>query len=188
MPSGSPRPAAGRMPDPSSDAFQKRAAGLFALPARGYRHKHPKFPLLPYVVMVEWSDETGRHREKDVDASERWNRREAEVWDALWHLPQGFAWSRPQYKYLQHSVALYVRQYVLCESSDARAADRTTLCRYADVIGLTPQGLRINGWRIIADVDEGKRKPVAKGRNVIDFPSARERFAQMRGDTDGGAA
>ena len=188
MPAGSPRPAGGRMPDPSSDAFQKRAAGLFALPAAGYRRRHPKFPLLPYVVMVEYQDEDGRHREKDVDASERWNRRESEVWDELWHLPQGFAWSRPQYKYLQHSVALYVRQYVLCESSGARAADRTTLCRYADVIGLTPQGLRINGWRIVADEVEKPKRSVKPDGKLVPFPSARERFAQMRGDADGGAA
>lgn len=188
MPSGSPRPAAGRMPDPSSDAFQKRAGGLFALPAKGYGRKHPKFPLSPYVVYDEWSDKEGRHRDKDVSRSDAWNAREREVWDELWRLPQGYAWSRPQYRYLQHSVALYVRQYVLCESSDAKAADRTTLCRYADVIGLTPQGLRINGWRIVAEPDKESAPSRRRGGKVVSFPSARERFAQMRGDADGGAA
>lgn len=184
MPIGSPRPAAGRMPDPSSDSFQKRAGGLFAIPASGYRKRHPKFPLTRYEVMVEWQDDNGRHREKDAEASERWNAREAEVWDELWHLPQGFAWSRPQYKYLQHSVALYVRQYVLCESSDAKAADRTTLCRYADVIGLTPQGLRINGWRVVADEPDEVKRPA---KAVARVPSARERFARMKETDDDGA-
>lgn len=52
MPSGGARAKAGRMPDPSSEAFQQRAAGLFALPANGYRRPHPKFPLPRYVVFV----------------------------------------------------------------------------------------------------------------------------------------
>ena len=110
------------------------------------------------------------------------------MWNELWRYPQGYAWSRPQYKYLQHMVALYVRQYVLCESSDAKAADRTTLCRYADSIGLTPQGLRLNGWRIVADEVEKPKRSVKTDGKLVPFPSARERFAQMRGDADGGAA
>ena len=87
------------------------------------------------------------------------------------------AWSRPQYKYLQHMVALYVRQYVLCESSDAKAADRTTLCRYADSIGLTPQGLRLNGWRIVADE---KPQPHRKSAKIVDFPDPRDEWQSMQ--------
>lgn len=108
----------------------------------------------------------------DPSQEERWNRREREVWNELWRYPQGFAWSRPQYKYLQHIVALYVRQYVLCESPDAKAADRATLCRYADSIGLTPQGLRLNGWRIVAD--EPKPARARKSAKVVPFPDPRD--------------
>lgn len=166
MPIGSARPAAGRMPDPSSEAFQQRAGGLFALPAAGYKRPHPKFPLPRYRIP------------SDGETEERWNRREAEVWNELWRYPQGFAWSRPQYRYLQNLVALYVRQYVLCESSEAKAADRTTLCRYADSIGLTPQGLRINGWRIVAD--DTPVKPRRKSSKVIEFPDPRDEWESMQ--------
>ena len=99
------------------------------------------------------------------------------MWNELWRYPQGYAWSRPQYKYLQHMVALYVRQYVLCESSDAKAADRTTLCRYADSIGLTPQGLRLNGWHIVADEKPQARRRSAK---IVDFPDPRDEWQSMQ--------
>lgn len=166
MPSGGARASAGRMPDPASEAFQQRASGLFSLPAAGYKRPHPKFPLPRYEI-------------KDApELEEQWNRRETEVWNELWRYPQGFAWSRPQFQYLQNLVALYVRQYVLCESSNARAADRTTLCRYADSIGLTPQGLRINGWRIVAD--EPKRSPSRKSPKIVEFPDPRDEWQSMQ--------
>ncbi|RSX56762.1 hypothetical protein [Bifidobacterium samirii] len=179
MPSGGARANAGRMPDPSSEAFQSRAQGLFALPAAGYKRPHPKLPLPDYEVWRTYKDDDGIHRELDAEASERWNRREREVWNDLWRYPQGYAWSRPQYLYLQHTVALYVRQYVLCETSDARAADRTTLCRYADAIGLTPQGLRLNGWRIIADEPPKRRRTSAK---IVEFPDPRDEWASLQHD------
>lgn len=177
MPSGGARAKAGRMPDPSSEAFQQRAAGLFALPANGYRRPHPKFPLPRYVVWFTFKDDDGFHREPDDAASAQWNERERDMWNELWRYPQGYAWSRPQYKYLQHMVALYVRQYVLCESSDAKAADRTTLCRYADSIGLTPQGLRLNGWHIVADEKPQARRRSAK---IVDFPDPRDEWQSMQ--------
>lgn len=179
MPSGGARAKAGRMPDPASESFQQRAAGLFALPAEGYKRPHPKFPLPRYEVWDIWRDDEGTHRDLDKEATERWNDREREVWNDLWRYPQGFAWSRPQYRYLQHIVALYVRQYVLCETSDAKAADRTTLCRYADSIGLTPQGLRINGWRIVAD--EHTDAPRGKSAKIIAFPDPRDEWQSMQG-------
>ena len=170
------------MPDPSSERFQKRAGGLFALPASGYKRTHPKFPLPRFSVMQVIVDEDGRrYRQVDKEASDEWNAREKTVWDELWRLPQGFAWSRPTYKYLQKTVALYVRQYVLCESSDAKAADRTTLCRYADTIGLTPQGLRLNGWIIVDDTEKPKKKRKdAPSGNVIAFPDPRDEWEQMQ--------
>ena len=75
------------------------------------------------------------------------------------------------------TVALYVRQFVICESSDAKAADRATLARYADIIGLTPQGLRLNNWSIIDD----EAKPVqSNSTKVISFKSAKDRYMEMK--------
>ena len=89
MPSGGARAKAGRMPDPSSEAFQQRAAGLFALPANGYRRPHPKFPLPRYVVWFTFKDDDGFHREPDDAASAQWNERERDVWNELWRYPAG---------------------------------------------------------------------------------------------------
>ena len=50
-----------------------------------------------------------------------------------------------------HTIAMWVRTYVLCESSEATAADKGSLHRFADQIGLTPAGLRENGWAIAKD-------------------------------------
>ena len=91
------------------------------------------------VVFDMWKDEDGLHKERDETATDAWNRRERALWRDLWKLPQAIAWHMPKYRYLFNTVALYCRQFVLCETADAKAADRATLARYADTIGLTPQ-------------------------------------------------
>ena len=99
------------------------------------------FPLSEWTIWDTWKDDDGFHKERDEKATEAWNRRERELWRDLWRLPQAIAWHMPRYQYMFTTIALYVRQFVLCESSEAKAADRTALARYADTIGLTPQGL-----------------------------------------------
>ena len=87
----------------------------------------------------------------------------------------------PQNRYLELTVALYCRQVRLCETSEAKSADRTTLQRYADTLGLTPQGLKLNGWIIVDDADvkpETTRKKPAD--NVIPFPDPRDEWEQLQ--------
>jgi Ser/Thr protein kinase RdoA (MazF antagonist) len=52
---------------------------------------------------------------------------------------------------------MWVRTYVLCESSEATAADKGSLHRFADQIGFTPAGLKENGWAIAKDEVGAKR-------------------------------
>ncbi len=75
--------------------------------------------------------------------------RELELWQWAWRTPQAAAWSRESWRW--HSVAMWVRTSVLCESSEATAADKNSLHRFADQIGLTPAGLKENGWKIATD-------------------------------------
>lgn len=168
MVSGGARARSGPAYDPTSERSERlgrSGGGSYTLDANGYRYKPPRFPLGTYLL----DDET---------ATERWHEREAEVWRALWKLPQAIAWHDPCFAYLQGTVALYARQYVICESSSSSASDRATLARYADTIGLTPQGLKLNGWRIVPhETKTGKKS--RKTKNVIAFPSARERFEEM---------
>ena len=130
------------------------------------------------MIYETWKDEDGNIRKiRDDTATERWRAREETVWKELWKTPQAIAWHMPQFAYLFSTVALYVRQFVICESSDAKAADRATLARYADIIGLTPQGLRLNNWSIIDD----EAKPVqSNSAKVISFKSAKDRYMEMK--------
>jgi hypothetical protein len=56
---------------------------------------------------------------------------------------------------------MWVRTAVICESSEAQAADKNSLHRFADQIGLTPAGLAGNGWAIAADQVTEKREEKA---------------------------
>ena len=168
MVSGGARARSGPAYDPNSarsDRLGRSSGGTFALDANGYRYRPPRFPLGTYLL-------------EDEVATERWHERELEVWKGLWRLPQAIAWHDPCYAYLQGTVALYARQYVICESSSSTASDRATLARYADTIGLTPQGLKLNGWKIVPH-EVKTRKKTKPARNVIAFPSARERYEEM---------
>lgn len=103
----------------------------------------------------------------------------ARLEEELGKLPQAIAWHMPECAYLFNTVALYVRQFRLCESGEAKAADRATLQRYADTIGLTPQGLKMNGWRIVDFEKKPSGVESVDSSKIVRFQSARERFAQM---------
>ena len=74
------------------------------------------------------------------------------------------------------SIAMWVRTFVLCESGEATAADRNSLHRFADQIGMTPAGLAESGWAVAKDevaakavdkqVAEESPKPVRRLRAV----------------------
>lgn len=151
MTSGGARTNSGPPPDPNSLKSAKRGLTFTALPAAGYDGTPPDFPL-------------------PNDSS-----RELELWAWAWRTPQAAAWAAEPWR--QHSVALWVRTAAICESGDATAADKNSLHRFADQIGLTPAGLAYNGWKIAADQLAEKRaeKPAANA------PTARDRMKALRG-------
>jgi hypothetical protein len=65
--------------------------------------------------------------------------------------PQACAWSLPSERWRSYTVAMWVRTAVICESSDATAADKNSLHRFADQIGLTTAGLAEMGWKVAVD-------------------------------------
>jgi hypothetical protein len=101
-----------------------------ALPAAGYQGKIPAYPL------PEMSD------------------REAEVWGELWRTPQAAAWSVEPWRW--RVVGMYVRWSVRMEDAEANAALVSQVIRLGDQIGLTPAGLKENGWQIAAAESEQK--------------------------------
>ena len=150
MPSGG-HASSGPPPDPNSLKTAKRGLTFTALPAAGYDGEAPDFPL------IEQTD------------------REVTLWEWAWRTPQAAAWAKEPWR--QHSVALWVRTAAICESGEATAADKNSLHRFADQVGLTPAGLAYNGWKIASDQLAEKRaeKPVASA------PSARDRMKALRG-------
>lgn len=152
MASGGARNRSGPPMDPNSARSDERGITLTALPAEGYKGEAPEFPL------PSGSD------------------REAELWAWVWTLPQAAAWSVQPWRW--HSVAMWVRTAVVCESREAMAADKNSLHRFADQIGLTPAGLKENGWRIAEDETAARRTPPARS-------SAKQRMQVVRDGTEG---
>ena len=170
MSRGGARNRSGPQPDPDSLRSSKRGYVLTALPSEGYRGEIPKFPLpLAVVVHVVWE---GKGQIRDYDETETVLRQEREqsLWEWAWRTPQACAWSLEPWRW--QSVAMWVRTMAVCESSDATAADKNSLHRFADQIGLTPAGLKENGWAIAKDELDDRRpeaRPAAR-------PSSRSRL------------
>lgn len=124
MARGGARNRSGPAADPHSGRSARRGLSFQALPNEGYRGEVPEFPL--------------------AGPSER----ELEVWAEAWRTPQAAAWAREPWRH--RTVALWVRTSVRCEEPDAGAALLAQVHRFADQIGLTPAGLKENGWAIAA--------------------------------------
>jgi hypothetical protein len=159
MPRGGARNRSGPQKQENSGRSDRAGFSLAALPSEGYRGEVPEFPLPKVSVYVVYFEDKKRVKELDAEASAaRWER-ELELWEWAWRTPQAEAWSREPWRW--HTVAMWVRTSSVCESSDATAADKNSLHRFADQIGLTPAGLKENGWKIAADeVGSRRDKPV----------------------------
>lgn len=128
---------------------------LTALPREGYTGKAPEFPL------------------PDCGARER------VVWAEAWRTPQAAAWAGEPWRW--RTVALWVRWSVRMEADDAGASLGNVVVRLADQIGMTPAGLKENGWAVAKDEVGQKRAATAKPA-AVRRPSARERLRAASGD------
>lgn len=137
--------------DPNSGRSERRGIKFTALPASGYDGPVPEWPLPKRVIWHEWFEDKKKVRENDHAATEQVAEREAELWAWAWRTPQACAWAQPSESWRLHTVAMWVRTFVLCESSEATAADKGSLHRFADQIGMSPAGLKENGWVIAKD-------------------------------------
>ena len=133
MARGGARNRSGPQPDPMSGRSDARGLKFDQLPAEGYDGEAPEFTL--------------------PNPSDR----ELRVWANLWRTPQAAAWAKPSESWRLPLVAMWVRTFVLCESSEATAADKNSLHRFADQIGMTPAGLKENGWAVARDEVGEKR-------------------------------
>ncbi len=153
MTKGGARNRSGPQPDPTSGRSEARGLSFSELPREGYRGNVPPCPL-PEV-----------------------SRRELDVWSLVWSFPQGAAWAAEPWRQL--AVSQYVRLAVRAEDPEAPASLVASLHRFADQIGLTPAGLRENGWAIAKDeVNEKRQKRTAQ----TDAPAPVRRLRAVSND------
>ncbi|GAA2696471.1 hypothetical protein GCM10010437_051270 [Actinoplanes palleronii] len=173
MPRGGARNRSGPAPDPTSGRSDRRGLRLDALPAEGYDGDVPEYPLPKVAVYDIYFEDKQRHKVLDLEATDARFERELELWADSWRTPQAAAWARESWRW--QTIAIYVRTMAICESGDATAADKNSLHRFSDQIGMTPAGLKENGWKIAADEVAAKRAdaPVPAVEDDPDDPRGR---------------
>lgn len=172
MASGGARNRSGPPPDPKSGRSDRRGYSVAALPSEGFSGDPPEFPLQPIVLFTEYFEDRVKVKELDDGGTESFRDREAEVWAEAWRTPQACAWSMESWRW--PVVAEYCRLKAAVEfDPTASAALVAQLHRYRDQIGLTPAGLRDNGWAVAADEVATKR---AEKSGPISQPRAARRL------------
>lgn len=136
MPSGGARSHSGPPPDPNSRTSERRGYTLTALPNEGYAGVVPD--IADHLIAP-----TPRHER---------------VWAGLWTTPQACAWSVEQWRV--PVVADLVKYIVRLDDPEAPASFATSVRQLRDDLGLSSQGLRLNGWAIA--VDEVAKKAAEK--------------------------
>lgn len=108
-----------------------------------------------------------------LDATDR----ERAVWAEAWRTPQAAQWVRESWRH--RTIAMWVRWSVRAEARDATAATITAAQRLADQIGMTPAGLKENGWLIVAD--DSATDEVQQGRQRKAETAAAQRASGRTG-------
>jgi hypothetical protein len=123
---------------------------LTALPNEGYDGKVPTFPL-PQLRRYRWEfEDKKKYQVFDEELSDLFRKRERAVWRDIWRTPQACAWSNESWRW--PIIGEYCRlKTVIEQEPDSNAALVGQLHRYRDQIGLTPAGMRDNGWAIAPD-------------------------------------
>lgn len=180
MTRGGARNRSGPPVDPNSGRSESRGLVFTALPAEGYQGETPEYPL-PKMLVKNWVQEDKRRwRELDPDATEAFREREVQLWDTVWSYPQACVWALHPWRW--NAVAQWVRTSVVCEGDEATAADKGSLHRFADQIGLTPAGLKENGWQIAEDKLAERRAEKDEDEDEVD---PRDRFQVVPDGTGG---
>lgn len=156
MASGGARNRSGPQADPTSGRSDRRGYTLAALPSEGFTGVVPEFPLQPIVLFTEYFVDKVKVKERDDEETESFRSREADIWAEAWTTPQACAWSMESWRW--PIVGEYCRLKTVIEfDPSASAALVGQLHRYRDQLGLTPAGLKDNGWAISVDEVAGKR-------------------------------
>lgn len=135
MPKGGARNRSGPPPQEGSGRSDARGYTLTALPAEGYQHGAPDWPLA-------------------VEP----NPAERAAWEWAWSTPQACAWSVPSESWRVPFVAQWARLHVRCSEPDAPGNLFASLFRLEDRIGFSTAGLAEMGWKVAVDETAPKRE------------------------------
>lgn len=156
MTRGGARNRSGPQADPMSGRSDARGVKLDALPNEGRKGEPPlDWPLGSPAVYIDVIVNGKPSRELDEGATESRRQSELSLWDEVWTYPQACAWELDRWRW--NIVALYVRTFLVCAGPEAKAADKASLHRFGDQLGLTPAGLKENGWAIARSEVDMKR-------------------------------
>src|SRR5699024_302102 len=160
---------------PRSARSERKGVVLTALPNEGRSGEPPlAWPLGRPVVFIERFENGKPVKELDEQATAEREAQELAMWDEVWSYPQAVAWEREPWRW--NIVALWVRTFLVCAGPEAKAADKSSLHRFGDQLGLTPAGLRENGWQIVRDQVAVKRSEKEAAETEPERPlTARER-------------
>ena len=132
MARGGARNRSGPAADPNSERSEQRGLTYKLLPREGFTGRVPAWPL-----------------------GGKASTRERQVWNALWRTPQAAMWNVERHRML--TIGHYCRLLVRCEDIEAPAALHAQLHRFADQLGISPAGMKENGWRLATDELASKR-------------------------------
>jgi hypothetical protein len=159
----------------------KSAAGsttveVTSLPMAGYTGRAPAFPL-PKI---------GRGLDADGNpnraAADSFRKREMEIWRQVWKTPQAAAWSIDPWRW--PTVAEFCRIKAAVElDPDSNAALLSRLREYRNEIGLSPDGMKANGWAISRDQVTPRAEKKAAAKTTTAKPQRRLR--SVSGSTAG---
>lgn len=154
---GGARNRSGPPQDLKSGRSERRGLAFKKLPAHGHAEPAPDFPL-PKMLRYKWEyEDKRRFQVLDEGATDRYRERELEVWAEVWRTPQAAAWDSQPWRW--STIAEFCRLKTVVEGEpDANAALVAQLHRYRDQVGLTPAGLRENGWVIAYDEVAAQRE------------------------------
>lgn len=181
MTSGGARSRSGPPADPKSGRSAARGLSFSSLPSEGRLGGPPApWPLSDPQVFIEGIENGRPVKQLDLEASEERKGAEEALWAEVWTYPQAVAWERERWRW--NIVAMWVRTFLTASGPEAKAADKTALHRFGDQLGLTPAGLRDNGWAIVRD-ELGERR--AEKEPETKRESARERRLRAVANGDG---
>lgn len=145
--------------DPYSARSDARGIMLERLPAEGYKGRLPRWP---------------KPVARDEDGAETLlSKRARAVWRDAWRTPQATKWIEEPWRF--EVIAEYCVVVASVEQDTSRSAALIgQLHRYRDQLGLTPAGLKDNGWMIAHGEPAGGEG--GKGR----VPSAGSRSRAIR--------